>query len=380
MTKHEYSGNNPSFKDSENNIQNIQRSYENTEGKLHLLDIPMSVKRIAHLNGNVRGIIPLATGASGVNVAEIITDQRSLVAKWSEEHKHKVGREIRGRKLLEDTPLGAWLVPTIESSEEDGVLIMPKFDGTELRQGLQTGKVNLSLAKETLNELLNTKLNWWSEQNKKTPTEGFVSMQREEWQDTLQGIEATLTQIGEKYNISRYDLVTLPIIYRDQEFPSLAYAIKKAHQNLQSEPPYTTLAHNDATGGNILVNMETGEKALLDGEWAGQSDPAEAFTRVGKYISATTIEQMTQPIIEARPSGIHIQTEVAVPKEAIVLQNLVLSKAEEFGKALKDEDFTSRFGNYSASSYLREVALARKRGLDKGIFSIIKAVDMASMQ
>lgn len=344
--------------------------------------IPEHVLSRAEIDPNdIVKITPLVQGMSGTGVAKMnIRGGKTLVAKWDGEESTKVRKEIRGQKALADTPLDSWLLPQHVADEEKGILITPFFEGEELRSGIRKGTIGSELAIATVSDLLNVKQKWWSEQQKRNAIDReYISMQREEWLDTEGGIHETIGKLSDKYHISPDDLMSKKIVYNGEEYPSIDTAMSTVRTILTKKPPYTVLAHNDATGGNILVTPE--KKALIDGEWIGQSDPAEAYVRMTKYITSSTVtipKEEDTKISLTHDGVIIVNFNALVPPTAIDLQNQGLSKLPEFSESLHDTHFRDRVFGYLAGSYLRELSLGRKRGLDKGIFAMIKAVDVAS--
>ncbi len=348
----------------------------------HFPQLPRVVKDVAGLNGNMQGVEMLRNGTSGVQVARVDTTDGSMVLKWDLRHPERVKRELEGWQRLQGTPLESWLLPITFASLDKSTFGMPHFNGVELRSGIKRGEIDTPMATATLDALLDTKLQSWQDQrsNGLTNNGEIVSMQREEWPDTLARLDAALTLMAGRYNVSKYDLVTRPIIVADRQLPALADVIIQTDRKLRQEPNYTVLSHNDATGGNIIVNPDTGERALLDPAWAGNGDPAEAYFRVGKYISATTASRIDCRDIQVTPTGLYIDLHAEVPPTAIAMQNLAFSRMHEFSSALNDPRFPEKVGDYASGSYLREAALSPQRGLDGGIFALIKAADVSGVQ
>lgn len=342
--------------------------------------VPFNVSpRLDHelrLNGNVRGIRELLSGMSGGQVLHIDTGDESFVVKHNPTSPERVRREIEGYSALRDTPLAKHLLPPRQMSDRLALLVLPYQEGIQLRQGVKEGLIDTPHAGAILSDLFDTELQWWPEQDRTQPTGQIESMQRSEWNDTVDRVQTALVDLSKHFSIPVEKLWTLPISHNGQEHGSFLSAMRQVHMLLSEQPPYTVLDHNDASGANILVNQNDGSWKLVDAEWAGQADPAESFVRMTKYASTTTLTDLGPIKIEEVDGKLVIDVDPTFPDAALRLQEMGLSRTPQFARALNDPDFTTRVREYLAGSYIREIALAAKRGNpDMSAFGILKAVE-----
>lgn len=331
------------------------------------------------LNGNVRSVEQLKGGMSEGAVVKITTDEGTMVVKHNDMHPHKIHKEIDGYKSLEQTPLASRMLKPTMASREKGVLVLPFFNGQQMREGIRTGEIPSDLALDTLSSLLTIKRDWWAAQSKAHPNGNLVSMQREEWCDTLANVNANLQKMSEQFGIPVESLWNYPVVFRDREYPPLKDVRSAIAQTLEQHPPYTVFVHGDATGANILVDPKRKEWKIIDAEWTGFGDPAEAFVRMTKYISTTTSTPTQPGKISERGGRINLDFDMNFPPTAIDLQYHGLSRSDSFGEALGDPDFTKRSSSYLAGSYFRELALASRRGTpETAFFAMIKAAEAIS--
>lgn len=328
------------------------------------------------LNGNVRAVRELLTGMSGGQVLHIETDDQSFVVKHNPNAPERVRREIRGYELLQGTPLERHLLPPTKMSGELALLAMPYQEGIQLRQGVKNQEIDTIHAGAILSDLLDTELHWWQKQDKSRGNDPIESMQRSEWNDTVDKVEESMATLSEHFGIPLDKLWTLPISHGGQEYGPFLNAMRQVHILLADHPPYTVLDHNDASGANILVNPQDGSWKLVDAEWAGYADPAESFVRMIKYASTTTLSDLGPIRIQEIDGRLEIDVDPTFPDAALRLQEIGLSRVRQFGTALRDPDFENRVKEYLAGSYIREIALAAKRGNpDLAVFGLLKAVE-----
>lgn len=331
------------------------------------------------LKGNILLVYELKGGMSSGKVLHLKTDESDMVVKYNPVYPDKIQREIDGYRSLQGSPLAAFVLPPYFASKEDGVIVLPYFQGMQLRDGVRTGYIPYDLAYTVLTTLLDAKLQWWSQQEKQHPN-NTVSMQRDEWKDTVGKINQTFTALSETYGIPLEDLWNNPLVIQEKEYPSFLSTMTRVAQTLETYPPYTVFTHGDATGANILVNAENKEWKIIDAEWTGLADPAEAFVRMTKYISTTTVQDIGAMHAHSEDGKLYLSIDVTFPKSAIALQNHGLSRRKAFGKALQDSEFVHRSNGYLAGSYAREVALAAKRGHpEMAFFAMLKASEAITL-
>lgn len=332
------------------------------------------------LNGDVCQMTELKDGMSGARVLRIETEEESIVAKHNPTSPHVIEREIDGYSLLQLSPLAPHILPPLRTtSKDDGLLVLPYFPGLQLREGLRAETLPVEVAQGVLSRLLDIKMQWWAEQSKLNPDGNWVSMQRSEWQDTLAKVNKVLYNLSQEHGLSVQDLWKAPWVWQDKEYPPFLAVMTRVAQMLETHPPYVIFVHGDATGANILVNPQTGEWRVIDAEWSGLADPAEALVRMVKYESTTTLQSLNLFEAQLQEGRIRLEMSIALPQGTIALQQYGLSKTRTFEEVLEDPEFRSRFNKYLAGSYVREVALTTKRGRPEfAFFAIIKAAEAIS--
>lgn len=336
------------------------------------------------LNGNVKGVEVLLSGMSGGKVLKVTTDKDLLVIKHNPENPEKIKRERDGYDKLLKTPLAShMLIPMSEYSlGEDSVIAIPYFPGIQLRKGIQSESLPEELAFKTVAELLSIKRQWWANQPKQFDQD-YISMQKEEWQDTLLKINETFDAISKKLNVPLEALWNSPIMFHDHEYPSLLNTIAVVNEFLKLPPPYTVLTHGDATGANIIVNPENKNWAMFDTEWVGYADPAEPYVRMIKYISTTTIKKVQGLEAKFINGRLVLDLDLLFPQMAIDIQNYGLYTTKQFAASLSDTDFPRRVSMYLTGSYLRELALISRRypkNPELGLFAMLKAAEAIECQ
>lgn len=327
----------------------------------------------------INGIVnaqPLKEGMSKGSVVRLDTKNQAFVVKFNKDDPKKLIKETVGYRLLQDTPLSEQLLtPEIAINDEAVYLKLPYFNGIQVRTGLREGILPQDLALKTLNELLDIKSQWWSSQEKNSSSGENSSMQRDEVVDTLTNLNFVLQQLSSKFNVPISVLWDSPIVSNNSTLPPLSEICNEFKSFLDTSPPYTVLTHGDATGGNILVNPASGQWKLIDAEWVGNSDPAEAFARMAKYVSTTTLPSIDKISLEEKPDGINADLALEIPKACKQMQETALSRITEFSHKLRDPNFGRRVHMYLTGSYLREMALTLRRGdnPDVSIFALVKA-------
>lgn len=329
------------------------------------------------INGNVRSVEELKSGMSGGKVMRITTDDDGvIVVKYNPKYPQKVHREIDGYQQLIGTPLGKHMVIPIYSSRGGGVIALPSVDGIQLRNGLKEEILSLETARKTLENLLSIKKSWWQGQQRMVPSVDFTSMQRSEWPDTAERVDKVAMVLSEKFGIPLESVWSMPLKFNNVQYPSLSQLVGSVSDLLKKKPPYVILSHGDATGANILVDPVKGKWKLIDAEWTGYTDPAESFVRMIKYVSTTTHKSVGEANAFVKDDVIQVDLQIEFPESAIALQRYGLQIADVFAVALSDSTFTQRVRDYLAGSYLREFALAEKRGHPElGLFAMIKAAE-----
>lgn len=344
--------------------------------KMHVPVIAPHIDLQLGLNGNVRQATQLLSGMSGGQVLKVVTDSDAFVVKHNPNAPEKVTREIDGYRMLRNTPLSSHLLPPVLASKRDAVLAIPFFPGIQLREGLKTDSLQKDTALSTIASLLSIKKEWWSKQSKVLPNGDLLSMQRDEWNDTLARTQDTLKKLALQFNIPIQDLWRAPIVHKGEKHASLLSIMARVSETLSARPPYAVLVHGDATGANILVDPQEKTWKLVDAEWVGHGDPAEAFVRMIKYESTTTAKPNYRVGAWIEGGELHIDYSVPFSDTARSLQQHGLSKTRYFARALADPEFPLRVQTYLAGSYLRELALALQRGYPElGLFAMTKAAE-----
>lgn len=339
------------------------------------LHIPLQVAEAMNLNGNVTGVATMQDGMSGNRIIKVDTyDRGSMVIKHGDHRK--VGNEITRLKLLEGTPLEPHIPTVLYASHDLGIVAYPHYEGHQLRTGVKTEQITQPDAEKLLDELIDIKTQWWSAQPKEFQPRKYVSMQREEWDDTLAGIGTSLSLLEGKFGVSARDILERPISFSGQTFPPLEHVIAHVGHFLARPPEYVVTAHNDATGANIIHNAADVSWTLLDPEWTGPSDPAEAYTRLIKYITSSTALSAEHDALNVSGERLRVAIDMRFPQAAIALQTRGLQRMDGVSHALHDRTFEDRASHYLAGSYLREAALAPKRGgAPTALFAIVKAAE-----
>lgn len=344
--------------------------------KFHLSNqIDRKVANRVGLNGNVTGVQELYSGMSGAKVLEVqTTNKGTIIIKHNKENPEKIHRELDGYELLRGTPLESHVPIPKTFSIKEGFLVMPEAPGVQMREGLKSGKIPEDVAKKVFAELLSVKKEWWATQPVIYPDGDLMSMQRSEWPDTVQKFPVALAHLSGNFNIPIENLWSSPIVYQGELYPPVRELAAFTAEQLKEHPSQLKMVHGDATGGNIIVNSENGDWKLIDAEWTGPGDPAEAYVRMVKQVSTTTVQRINHMNAAVKDNRIHLNMDVTVPQIAQELQEYGKSMIPVFGMALNDPEFSARVSKAITGSYLRELALTTKRGdPDLAFFAIIKA-------
>lgn len=283
------------------------------------------------------------------------------------EHE-KILREMRGFYVLANSPLSDHMLSVDPRHANRGVLQVEYFNGVQMRTAIKNDDIHPELAASIFAELLDIKTKWWGDQKKQGAT-GENSMQRQEWGDTLRRLRETVLPQLEIHGVDWRS--TFPIRVNGREHTvDMCAMIDDVNSFLLEDVPYTVVAHNDATGGNMLVDRERGQWRIFDYEWAGLNDPAESYARMIKQVTTSTVSHFnlgnSNDVLEYGVSDIAQQ-----------LQMLGLVHIENMQEALADSAFEQRVRRYLVGSYLREAALSAERGgLPVALFAFAQASDI----
>lgn len=327
------------------------------------------------LNGNVLEKQQLFHGGmSGAQIVFVRTQTDAFVIKYNPHATERIQREIAGYRQLADSPLADMLAFPTQELPDKGVLVLPFIPGTQLREGIQAETIPHDLAMQIMHDLFQRKKVWWGNQEKGTPQHGFRSMQREEWTDTVQKLQEVSTMLAKQYRIPHETLWQSPLQFEGKTYPSLLQTTARVSEALRLPPPYTVMTHGDATGANLLVDVANKKARLIDTEWVGPADPAEAFVRMTKHLSSTTIQNSGELSLQTDEDTLIVNLDLSFSPTAVALQEYGLAQVPHVASLLHDPLFSTRVQEYLAGSYLREVALAQKRGNTKlALFAMLKA-------
>lgn len=320
----------------------------------------------------------LTDGMSGSQIVKVENGTQVFVVKSNPKNPEKVRKEIRGRRRLREIGYDGMILPSLHDNihnRENPFIVLPFYDGKQLRHAMRDREFDTQTCVAVVSSLLDIKKQLWSKQVHGNSSEAsYVSMQRSEWDDTLVKLNNSLQYLSDEFGITQEQLYELPLSANGYNGHSLGEAISLVHEFLNNNPPYTIVAHNDASGGNILVSSQRSDFTIIDCEWAGPADPAEAFVRMIKHESTTTLSDIQKGFITKQNDCLVIDFEAELPDAATQVQQLGISKIVEFAQALNDPDFPRRVQLYLAGSYLREIALTPQRTTDNRmiLFPILK--------
>lgn len=298
-------------------------------------------------------------GMSGSRVARVKNEQVHEVIKYAPPKGGKIARELSGYAHIRNSPLAPYLVEVDGTHSHHGVLRIAHAEGVQLREALKHGLLTDSQIMGVFAELRALKREWWGSQERLefTPEN---SMLRMEWDETIrlfhESILPALASGGQD--------ISQPLqIQGDDGWEveaDVCQMVAEIDQFVTHRAPdaYAVCAHNDATGGNIVVDPATNTWKLFDYEWAGPNDPAESYARMIKAYTTSSLRglSMTQT-----SKGLYVMHH----EDASLAQKLQYDGeqyAPTMGETLKDSSFPLRVQWYLAGSYLREAALADRRG------------------
>jgi hypothetical protein len=285
-----------------------------------------------------------------------------LVHKQNPHEPHKIHAEKQAAKQLLARGLSHRMPAYFNLDSESDDILMEYIPGIDMRKGIAQGEITQDTAQRIIRELLDTKRALWSiGEGRRGQVDGYVSMQREEYPDTIQKImNDILPALSNEWGISQDRLLTTPITTPHQVIPSLGEILNDTRRFMDTAPSLLRFTHGDATGANILVTPE-GDWRLIDCEWSGYADPAEAFVRMAKWVTSA-VSAIDDAHIQDDGTHLSLSLRAYIPHAALDLQEYVLSQAKTFGALLSDEGFEQRVKGYMRGSYLREMALSLKRG------------------
>lgn len=337
--------------------------------------ITHAIDLLAGLPGHVARTQEFATEDRRKHVVDVTAPDGSELVIKSSHLPERIRAEIAGYSLLKDSPLAAHILSPYASSQDPAFLVLPKIEGIQMREGVRKEEFPHDMALGVLEELLDIKKQWWSMQEKQKPeTFEIVSNQRRNWSQNLERIATVIAQMSQSTDIPIEAFFSSPIISSGKRLPPLRDSLLLIHALLKQPPPYTLLTHGDAMGGNILVEKDTGNWHLLDPEYAGYNDPAEAYVKTIKYVTTATAQGMNRFAATQDGDVLFLDLQVKFPSLACKLQEYGLSRVEEFAKALDDPDFPNRVDLYVTASYLREIALTiRRERPEMAWFALLKA-------
>jgi len=129
----------------------------------------------------------LVSGMSGSRVTHVTGPRETFVLKNNAREPGKIYKEIDGFKKLAGTPIAPHMLMPYSYLRNHNSLFLPYFSGIQMRDAVRQGSISEDRAKKTLGKLLEVKMKWWNSQVKQPSEDGLVSMQRDEWKDTLSG-------------------------------------------------------------------------------------------------------------------------------------------------------------------------------------------------
>jgi hypothetical protein len=345
--------------------EQVFASLESHLGKTEPIICPILDERVG-LNGHDHVKEEFKNGMSGADRIVRVGNgvpELDKVAKYNPNNRERVIREMRGFKLLQQTALAPHLIAPERKLPQYGLLVYPFYPGIQLREGIKNGAIDEQLALDVLRSVVELEGLHWSRAQSSDSDSELRSMQREEWNDTVAGIQTVIGQFESRFGLTSDQAQHGEIVINGVVYPSLGHCVRAVEDIFKQRPPYTVVAHNDLTGANLLVNPDERSFKVVDYEWAGQADPAESLVRTVKYISTTTLRDTPLFDVQASDGRVVINTSsVMFNPLAEKMQALGLSLTGEVGRLLGDGEFERRFALYLAGSYLREVALSLRRG------------------
>lgn len=357
----------------------IERHHPDTVLGSHILDLQA---RIA----GAHEVIELQQGMSGRRVFEARHREGAVVVKHAP-GSEKTRAEIRGIQHLLQMPHRQHMPGIHLASERNGIIAMESIPGNSGREKLKYGMVT-EQDMQHVDGIIDMKLQWLTAVrtgNSPVPDGMRVrSMQREEFDDTLIGIQGAVEQLSTAFQLLPQNVFTLPTVYDGTPHLSLEDTVQTvANFYEQSAHDDKYPLHGDVSWSNMIF---TPDKAyVIDGEWTGLHDPAEAYARTAKVISTTTTqEHITANLLVGVHAGqeiLAIETNDPFQRPMHHLQRHLLDRGGEFSVALQDPTFMRKLYMYLAGSYLRELAIANRRGMgpNEQLFALKKAIDMVEL-
>lgn len=351
---------------------------------------PLLGSHVHDLQARVVGalqVTELPNGMSGRRVIEAQHQEEAIVVKHAP-HSAKELDEIRGIQLLQHMPHAAYMPRVHYVSEEEGVIAMEKVHGQTGREKLQTGDVTIDDIRR-VDEVIDMKLQWLAGVLAGTTSISSDmrprSMQREEFEETKLGILQALREIATSQRITVDDIGSERLFFNGKVHLSFFEALDRLGK-FYADTTYDRRfpLHGDVSWGNMIFGNTSVH--IIDGEWTGLHDPAEAYARLAKVISTTTapsrsLESSLRLSFMDGRTVLEAQTNHPFSDVLYQLQQHMLKRGAEFVKVLHDPRFMKKLYMYLAGSYARELAIANRRqmGASEQIFALTKCVEMVEL-
>lgn len=350
---------------------------------------PVLGSHIIDLQSHIVGaytIVDLQNGMSGRRVIEAKHEDASVVVKHAPDNA-KTQAEIHGLTFLQQMPHAAHMPLVHFISEKHGVIAMEKVSGNSGREKLQTGLLTREDVAR-VDGVINMKLQWLRAVRAGGPIPANMkdrSMQREEFEDTRRGIQDAVQILSTSVGIPVERLLKQQTYYDDRLHVSLSEVVQKVSSfYAESSNDQRFPLHGDVSWGNMIFSDD--RVHIIDGEWTGLHDPAEAYARIAKVISTTTAPVRSlrggimSGIVDSK-TVLAIDVNDPFSSQIHDAQQHLLDRGEEFASATQDAFFMRKLYMYLAGSYLRELAIANRRGMgpNEQIFALKKAIDMVEL-
>lgn len=351
---------------------------------------PILGSHVLDLQARVVGassITELPNGMSGRRVLDVQHQKGAVVIKHAP-GSPKMAAEIRGIQHLQQMPHAA-LMPCLNfASEYQGVISMERVNGTSGRDKLQQDTITPEDLYHVDN-VVDMKLRWIDDirsGRKRTPEHMQPrSMQREELDDTRTGVLSAVNALSTTSGITADAIISHPLFFDGRLHLSMLEALnalEKFYSSTEHDPRFPL--HGDISWGNMIFGTDTIH--IIDGEWAGLHDPAEAYTRTAKVISTTTapknsIHGTLMLGFNRGRQVIQLSTNNPFSQCVLALQKYMFTRGKEFEHVTQDNRFMQKLYMYLAGSYARELAIAERRGMgsDEQIFALRKFVEMVEL-
>lgn len=294
-------------------------------------------------------ISPLEQGCSGAELAA----SGDIITKINPQSPEKIHNDKQGAAILAAHPgyRDRVLTPTSYDPKRPSIEY-PFVRGIDLRAALVGGHLQPDEVQRLAEQVFTSDLTRAQERLVATPARP-VSMQRQEWADTLRRLKELTPTFDPRQ----------PIVVEDAQLPSINDVIAAVDAELQKPPTHVDFGHNDLTPSNIIIG-EDGEPTYIDYEWAvGPADPAESFVRTTKAMKAQDATLAVEPTRTSQ-GGLVLLSGPQFPYAATHYQTLMAQGVERIARTYDDPEFERRFLGYMAGSYLRELALSETRGGD----------------